>query len=220
MTPAELAAKRYATKAFDPNKLISAEDFEQLTTVMRLAPSSVNSQPWHFLVASSEHGKARLAEAAAPAGSILAYNASKILNASHSVVFCAKANISDEYLTHVGDAEHADGRYTTPEARANYGNTRQMFVNIHRHEWRDIPIWTSQQVYLNIGMCLMAAAQLGIDAVPMEGIDKAGISSAFALEEQGLLPVAMMCFGYASDQDFNAALPKSRLPASELFTTL
>ncbi|HSG62217.1 MAG TPA: oxygen-insensitive NAD(P)H nitroreductase [Pseudomonadales bacterium] len=220
MTPAELAAKRYATKAFDPKKTISAPDFAQLTAVMRLAPSSVNSQPWHFLVASDAQGKATLAAAAAPAESILAYNASKILNASHSVVYCAKSEISDEYLSHIGNIEQSDGRYPTPEARATYENTRRMFVNIHRHEYQDIPEWTTQQVYLNIGACLMAAAQLGIDAVPMEGIDKAGIRQAFDLDAKGLQPVAMICFGYASAQDFNAGLPKSRLPANELFTTL
>ena len=42
---------------------VTAEQIEQLKTLLRYAPSSVNSQPWHFIIASSEEGKARIAKA-------------------------------------------------------------------------------------------------------------------------------------------------------------
>ena len=220
MKPADVAAKRYATKVFDAKRRVSDDDFEQLIEVMRLAPSSVNTQPWHFFVAADDGAKTRLAAAAAPAGSIYAYNAPKILAASHSVLFCAKQSLSDDYLHHLSEVEQDDGRYKTAEARSNYQNTRQQFVNINREDARGMADWCARQVYLNMGASLIAAAQLGIDALPMEGIDTEGLSTALDLNSQDLQPLAIVCFGYAAQDDFNAHLPKSRLPKGELFTQL
>ena len=41
---------RAATRAYDPNRQISAEDFDYILELARLSPSSVGSEPWHFLV--------------------------------------------------------------------------------------------------------------------------------------------------------------------------
>lgn len=220
MKPADIAAKRYATKVFDAKRRVSDDDFAQLMAVMRLTPSSVNTQPWHFFVAADDDAKIRLAAAAAPADSIYAYNAPKILAASHSVLFCAKRTLSDDYLHLLSEAEQADGRYKSPEARSNYQNTRQQFVNINREDARGLADWCARQVYLNIGASLMAAAQMGIDALPMEGIDTEGLNKALDLSSKDLQPLAIVCFGYAAQDDFNADLPKSRLPMGELFTQL
>ena len=220
MKPADVAAKRYATKVFDAKRRVSDEDFAQLMAVMRLAPSSVNTQPWHFFVAADEDAKHRLAAAAAPSGSIYAYNAPKILAASHSVLFCAKRTLSDDYLHLLSEAEQADGRYKSTEARSNYQNTRQQFVNINREDARGLADWCARQVYLNIGASLMAAAQMGIDALPMEGIDSKGLNKSLGLDDHNLQPLAIVCFGYAAQDDFNADLPKSRLPMGELFTQI
>ena len=42
---------RYSTKDFDPNKKISAEDLEQLKDILHLQASSINIQPWHYIIA-------------------------------------------------------------------------------------------------------------------------------------------------------------------------
>ena len=51
MDIARIALSRHACKAYDPTRKIPAEQIEQLVTLLRYAPSSVNSQPWHFIVA-------------------------------------------------------------------------------------------------------------------------------------------------------------------------
>ena len=57
---------RYSTKEFDPNKKISKEDFEQVKALLRMSPSSTNLQPWHFIIASTEEGKKRIAKGFIP----------------------------------------------------------------------------------------------------------------------------------------------------------
>ena len=43
-----LMQNRYTTKYYDPNKKISKDDIDSLLECLRLTPSSVNCQPWHF----------------------------------------------------------------------------------------------------------------------------------------------------------------------------
>ena len=103
-----VALKRYSTKAFDPSKQLTADEAEKLKTLLQYSPSSTNSQPWHFIVASTEEGKARVAKSAA--GNFV-FNERKMLDASHVVVFCAKTAMDDAWLDRVVDQEDADGRF-------------------------------------------------------------------------------------------------------------
>ncbi|MBP9035330.1 MAG: nitroreductase family protein, partial [Pseudomonadales bacterium] len=86
MDIALVARRRHSCKAFDGGRKIPPELFGQLRELLRWSPSSTNSQPWHFVVATTPEGKARVAESA---HGLFAYNAPKIQDASHVVVLCA-----------------------------------------------------------------------------------------------------------------------------------
>ncbi len=81
-----VALKRHSTKAFDASKTYPGTGRAD-QTLLQYSPSSTNSQPWHFIVASTEEGKARVAKSAADN---YVFNERKMLDASHVVVFCAK----------------------------------------------------------------------------------------------------------------------------------
>ena len=50
----DLAKPRYATKKYDTAKQISKEQIEELKEILRLSPSSINSQPWKFTFVTDE----------------------------------------------------------------------------------------------------------------------------------------------------------------------
>ncbi|WP_422862228.1 nitroreductase family protein [Desulfoluna limicola] len=50
------------SREFDPNKKITDEQFEQIKTLLRFSPSSLNSQPWHVVIANIEKGKKRISK--------------------------------------------------------------------------------------------------------------------------------------------------------------
>jgi nitroreductase/dihydropteridine reductase len=217
MDIAKIAASRYTTKAYDPHKRIGAAQIEQLKTLLRLAPSSVNSQPWHFVIAESDEAKKKLATAAhGPYGA----NEPKLLNASHVVVFCARTELDDAFLESVLDQEERDGRFPSPEAKVAQAKSKGFYVDMHRNELHDTQHWMQKQVYLALGALLLGAASMGIDATPIEGFDRAVMDEVLGLRERGLESVVLTALGYRSDDDFNAELPKSRLPAEEVFTLL
>lgn len=217
MNIAQIATTRHTCKAFDPAKKIAPELMEQLRTVLRFSPSSVNSQPWHFVIAETDAGRERIAETLQGA---YAYNAGKVKNASHVVVFCAKTDLDDAHLQALIEQENADGRFATPEARETQGKARAFYVGLHREQLKDADVWADRQIYIALGNLLLAAGALGIDACPMEGIDTAALDAALGLKEKGLRSVVMAALGYRSGEDFNAKLPKSRLPEAQVMTTI
>lgn len=109
MTLSQLAKRRYTTKAYDDSRRIGEADLAQLQTLLQLAPSSVNSQPWHFIFAGSSEAKVRIAQAGAHDQYV--YNGPKITRASHLVILCVRTDLSEAHLAAVLEQEAADGRF-------------------------------------------------------------------------------------------------------------
>src|SRR6516165_4266651 len=78
---------RYATKQFDPNRKINAQDWATLEDVLQLSPSSGGLQPWKFIVVTDPGVRQRLRPAS--------YGQPQITDASHLVVFASKNNFSE-----------------------------------------------------------------------------------------------------------------------------
>lgn len=212
-----LAKRRYTTKAYDAARKIPQATIDALLEQLRHAPSSVNSQPWHFIVADSAEGKARLAKATEGR---FAYNTPKILDASHVIAFCTRTDMTEAHLDAVLDQEQRDGRFRDEQARAGQDLTRRGYADLHRFDLKDLQHWMEKQTYLALGTALLGAAAHDLDATPIEGFDSKVLDAELGLREQGYTSVVLLSLGYRSESDFNAGLSKSRLPASTVFTFL
>jgi nitroreductase/dihydropteridine reductase len=211
------ARARYTAKAYDPTRKIPAAQIEQLRTLLWLAPSSVNSQPWHFVMAATDAGKARVATAT---HGPYAYNAPKVLNASHVFVLCTQHTLTDAHIDAVIEQEARDGRYPNPQAPQTRRESLLSYADAHRYTRRDVQDWMEKQTYIALGTLLLGAAALQLDATPMEGFDNAVLDRELSLPEQGLTSTVLVALGYHGADDFNAGVPKSRLPQQALFTDI
>ena len=212
-----VSQNRYTTKAYDASKQIPAEQFQRLLEVLRLTPSSINIQPWHFFIADHSAAKARFAKALVGK---YAYNAPKVLDSSHTILFCTQADITAQHLEDILTQDDLLGRFKDEQAKQTQNNGRLGYVDYYRNEKGDIQRWAENQTFIALGQALLAAGIEGIDATPIGGFDEAIISEELALEEKGLIPSVIMTLGYRSESDFNATLPKSRLKAEQIFTQL
>ncbi|WP_210268616.1 oxygen-insensitive NAD(P)H nitroreductase [Oricola thermophila] len=216
----DLAKKRHTAKAYVPDRRISDEDMEKVRALLRFSPSSTNLQPWHFIIAATEKGKARIAKAAREK---FPFNVSSIMNASHVVVFANLIEADEAYLQRVLEQEEVDGRFAgnPDEFKPAMHKGRSMFVDIHQKERGDGQEWMARQLYLNLGQFLLGVAALGIDATPMEGIDTAVLDEEFGLREKGYASQIVVPIGYSDPAtDYNAALPKSRLAYRDILTEI
>ena len=114
MNIAQIATRRYTTKAFDPSRKLSPATIDAVCTLLRNSPSSVNSQPWHFFIAASDEAKSRIAKATHGG---FAYNEPKVRNASHLVVLCGLERFSDAHLSAVLAQEQSLTRSVNLEDR-------------------------------------------------------------------------------------------------------
>jgi nitroreductase/dihydropteridine reductase len=217
MNIAEIAQRRYTTKAFNPNLRIANEKMDAILEVLRNAPSSVNSQPWCFMVAETTEGKLKVAQGMQGA---FAYNEPKVRQASHVVVLCARKQLEETHLASLLDQESSDGRFATDEARGNQNKLRRHYVDLHRNQLHSEHVWMDKQIYLALGALLFAVGVAEIDACAMEGFDNSALDEALGLADKGLRSVVVVALGYRSDKDFNAKLPKSRLPVDKVIVRL
>ena len=213
----KIAQKRYTTKAYDATQKIPQEKFERLLEILRLSPSSINIQPWHFFIADRDEAKQRIAKALVGK---YAYNAAKVLDSSHTIVFCTQTDISEQHLDNLLAQDDRSGRFKDDTAKQGQKDSRTGYVDYYRNEKGDIQRWAENQTFIALGQALLAAGIEGIDATPIGGFNEEIITEELGLTEKGLIPSVLLTLGYRSEQDFNAKLPKSRLNTQEIFTKL
>lgn len=212
-----VAKTRYTTKAYDATKKIPQEQFERLVEILRLTPSSINIQPWHFFIADHDEAKQRIAKALVGK---YAYNAPKVLDSSHTILFCTKADISEQHLADLLQQDDLSGRFKDEKAKQGQKESRSGYISYYRNEKGDIQRWAENQTFIALGQMLLAAGIEGIDATPIGGFDEAILTEELGLTEKNLIPSVIMTLGYRSDVDFNAKLPKSRLAQKNVITRL
>lgn len=212
----EIIEKRYSAKAFT-NKRVSQEDLDVLYDSLQKAASSINIQPWHFLVAHSDEAKKKVANACAGPFSM---NMPKVLNSSETFVFCAKKDLDKDFIKSIVDQEREDKRFLKEEDAVATENMMINYVEGRKDATGTANDWINSQVYLNAGSFLVTLSGLNIDAAPMEGFNPDTLSKEFNLEVKGLRPVLIVSIGYHSEDDFNAKLKKSRLSKDKVITVL
>ncbi len=204
---------RYSTKEFDSTKQLTGEQISQIEELLQLSPSSTNIQPWHFVIATTDEGKKRVAKSAT---GFYSFNEAKILDASAVVVFASQVDLTDSYLDMVLEQEEKDGRFPKPEFKEQNHGARRIIASMHKYDYKDYQQWADKQVYLNLGNFLLGVAALGLDSIAMEGVDMKVLDEEFGLREKGFTASLVVSVGYHKDSDFNKDLPKSRLPKEEI----
>ncbi len=217
MSIIDVAKRRYSTKAFLPERKITGDDFNILKTVVQISPSSINAQPWHILVASSDGAKEKIIGAVAGKYS---FNRQKLLDASHIMIFCARTDINQAYFDRLLEKEKADGRIASEEIKKMIVDVRNSFFASVSDSPEKLRCWIEKQLYIALGNVLLAASAMDIDSVPIEGFDAAVLDNSLGLTDKPYYSVVMAAFGYRSEADFNAGLPKSRFDQADIFTEL
>lgn len=209
LTPEALVARmrwRYAVKKFDPSRRIDAASWAALESSLVLAPSSFGLQPWKFVVVEDQALRGELL--------LASWNQRQIAEASHVVVFAAVKDVGAAHVdAHLRRA--AEVRGLAVESLAGMRRTILRFIERPAPEF-DVNAWAALQIYIALGTFMTAAAAMGIDTCPMEGIVPAKYDALLGLPARGLATTVVCCAGYRAADDGLAALPKVRFPAEDV----
>ncbi len=209
IAPAQLDAAlawRYATKLFDPSLRLPAEVWAALERSLVATPSSYGLQPWRFLVVSDPALKAKLRP--------VSWNQSQVTDCSHHVIFLGRTEMNDRDVQRLIDATVAARNLPAGSIDGYRGMMLNDVVNGPRGKIAQE--WAARQCYIALGQFMLACAQLGVDACPMEGFDPAKYDEILGLAGSGYKSVVACPVGYRLASDKYAALAKVRYPASQL----
>lgn len=209
--------QRYTAKKYDSSKRISADDMDVLKEAMRLSASSINSQPWKFIVLETDVAKQRFHDTFA---NMHQFNQAHALEASHVILFAHNTHFTKDDYRKVVDAEVSSGHLPADmyDAMLNGGFT---FAESNTDETGFNGHWTKAQMYIALGNTLHVLARLGIASTSMEGVDSALIGESFKDNLDGYVCEFALAIGYHKEgEDYNHGLPKARLAMEDIITVL
>lgn len=201
---------RYATKAFDRAKKISAQDWAALERALILTPTSYGFQPYRFVVVTDQATKEKFVPHS--------WKQKQPADCSHFVVFAAKESVNEADVDHYL-ARTAEVRGTTT-ASLDFFKKMLMGDIVMGPRGREQFEWATRQTYIALGNFMTAAALVGIDTCPMEGIDPVKYDEILGLPGKGFRTVVACAAGYRATNDKYAAVPKVRFPATELIINI
>jgi len=207
---------RYTAKKYDKNKKISKEDIEIIKETLRLSASSINSQPWKFIIIESEEAKARFHETFKNKHQ---FNQIHAKEASHTILLAHDPKFTKEKFSKRVDEEVISGHLPKEKYETFMGAYAFAEDNTDENGYNES--WTKAQVYLSLGNLLHVLARLKIDSTTMEGIDSDLIAEEFKDELDGHVCSVAIAMGYhKNEEDYNFGLPKARLKQEDIISII
>ncbi|TDO73115.1 nitroreductase [Flavobacterium chryseum] len=199
---------RYAVKKYS-EELVSEYKIDQIIEAINLTASSCGIQPYRLIVITNPEIRQKLAEGS--------FN-KQIQDSSHLLVFAAFNKVTSEYIADY-TAMMEGQRNLEIGALNDFRDTLISFFSTQTPEQN--AICSSKQAYIGLGTALIAAAELKIDATPMEGFNPEIFNEVLGLTEKNLHASVIISLGYRDTaNDYLASIPKVRLPIDEFSTKL
>jgi len=203
-------AWRYATKKYDPTKKVAQEDLDKILEAARMAPSSSGLQQFRVIVITNQELKEKIVP--------VAWGQQIVADSSHLLVFAGWDRYTDERIDKTFDKMNTL-RGLPLDSTDEYKNRLKGQLASFTEEQQ--AAHAAKQAYIAFGLAIAQAAELGVDATPMEGFSNAELDELLGLDKLGLKSAVMLPLGYRmEEQDWLLKLKKFRLPKEEFLIEL
>lgn len=195
---------RYATKAFETNKIVPIEKLEIIKHAFNLTATSYGLQPIKLIVLRDKEIQEQL----------LPYtmNQQQIVQASHVLIFCIQTNIDKEFVSNYFDRVHKI-RNTSKDILKPF--EAFLIDDFESKSQQDIENWAINQAYLALGNLMTVCAMEDIDSCPMEGFMPEKYDELLSLKKEGLKSVLLLPIGYRAENDMFSDFKKVRKHISD-----
>lgn len=192
---------RYATKKMN-GKVVPQEKVDAILEAAHLAPSSSGLQPFEIIVVTDPMLKSKIVR--------IARDQSQVTDCSHLLIFAAWDNYTTERINEVFTRTVAERGL--PENRMDEYKNKLIASYVPRPAQTNFE-HAARQAYISFGFAIAAAAELRVDATPMEGFDNAALDELLNLKGRGLRSVTLLPLGYRDEaNDWLVNLKKVRTP--------
>lgn len=190
-------------RKFDTSVKIPREEMLEILDKTVTAPSSVNMQPWRFVVVDSEEGKDKLKP-------FVIYNG--VQNETSSAMVLIFADLKSQER-----AEEIYGKAVTQGKMPEEVKEKQLSSIVPMYENAPFEVM-NEIVHIDSSLAAMqlmlVARSYGYDTNAIGGYKKDGLAKAFGLDEDRHVPILIIALGKADEEGFESV----RLDASDVTT--
>lgn len=191
---------RYATKKYNPSKIVAEDKLNRILEAIRLAPTSSGLQPFDVFVVKNPELRDKIRA--------VGWNQSGISEASHLLVFAAWDNITEERIDMMFDLVNQERGFINEGWEAYRKQLKGIVAARGDQANADA---AARQAYIGLGIAMVAAAEEGIDSTPMEGFNPEAVDEILGLRERNLRSVVILPLGYRETEgDWLVNLKKVR----------
>ncbi len=199
----DIVYNRRSIRKFDTSVKIPREEMLEILDKTVTAPSSVNMQPWRFVVVDSEEGKDKLKP-------FVSYNS--VQNETSSAMVLIFADLKSQER-----AEEIYGKAVTQGKMPEEVKEKQLSSIVPMYESAPFEVM-NEIVHIDSSLAAMqlmlVARSYGYDTNAIGGYKKDGLAKAFGLDEDRHVPILIIALGKADEEGFESV----RLDASDVTT--
>lgn len=197
----EILRGRRSIRTYDTSVKISKEEMAEILEEATLAPSSLNMQPWRFLVIESKEGKSNLAPLAS-------FNQLQV--ETSSAVIAIFGDLKNFDYSEEIYSKAVELGYMPLEVK------EKQIRGIKAHAETIDPQVNKETVLIDGGLVAMqlmlVARSHGYDTCPIGGYEKDKIAEVFDIDKDRYVPVMLISIGKAADNGFKSV----RLPIDQI----
>jgi nitroreductase len=200
---------RYATKKFDPDKVVPEAIVDALLEAGNLSATSYGLQPFQFVVIRDQELQDKLVTSS--------YGQTQVAEASHVIVIATRTDVDESYINEFVSMMETQCNLATGKLD-QYKNVMVGAIGSMSDENRSE--WATKQAYIALGTMMAACGALEIDSCPMEGFVPAEYDELLNLPAKNLHAAVVLPIGYRSAEDTKQHQPKVRKPLSAMTVRL
>ena len=199
----DITYNRKSIRVYDENVKISHEEMLEMIQKATIAPSSVNMQPWRFVVVESPEEKQKLKP-------LIRFNTRQNDTSSAMILIFGDMECY-EYGEAIYNQAVTEGKMS-PEVRdQQLAAIIPYYKNFTRAQMNDVVKIDSSLAAMQL---MLVARSHGYDTNPIGGFEADQLVEAFGLEKERYVPVMILSIGKALEEGYNSI----RLDAKELTT--
>lgn len=192
---------RRSIRKYDSSVAITREEMLAMLDEAAKAPSSVNMQPWRFLIVQSEEGRKTL-------GPLLQFNTRQNKTSSAMIVIFGDMLCYENADKIYGSAAEG-GIMPKLMAKAKVAAIVPAYKKLSRQRMNDIVKIDSSLLAMQF---MLVARSHGYDTNPIGGFEQEKVAEAFGLDSNRYVPVLILAVGKAESEGHTSY----RLPAKDL----
>ena len=199
----EIVFGRKSIRAYDETVKISQEEMLEMIAEAIKAPSSVNMQPWRFVVVESEEAKTKLLP-------LVRFNGNQNNTSSAMVLIFGDMNCH-EYGEEIYGQAVAEGKMPSEVRDQQLAAILPYYQNFTKQEMNDVVKIDSSLAAMQF---MLVARAHGYDTNAIGGFEADQLAEAFDMDKERYVPVMILSVGKAVDQGYESV----RLAADKVTT--